>query len=98
MRNLIYLATVLIFVFLVGVSLLAAVAEMPVYGDPDNPPHNMVYERYVGDAPDECGGYNLVANVLLDYRAYDTLLETTVLFTVVMAIIMLWGIERRENE
>jgi len=95
MKNIYYLIMVIIFVGLIGVALLGAVAEMPPYSSPDNPPHNEVYERYVHQGPEEAGGLNLVSNILLDYRAYDTLLETTVLFTVVVVIIMMWGLERR---
>lgn len=98
MRRIFYLAMVVVFVGLVGVALLGAVAEMPRYGSPDNPPHNEVYQRYVEDGLADCGGYNLVANIILDYRAYDTLMETTVLFTVVVIIIMMWGVEGREKK
>ncbi len=98
MRKVFYLAIVFALVGLVGVALLGAVSEMPRYSSPDNPPHNEVYERYVERGPEECGGYNLVANIILDYRAYDTLMETTVLFTVVVVIIMMWGVEGRGEE
>ncbi|NLI70957.1 MAG: hypothetical protein GX364_08855 [Firmicutes bacterium] len=68
--------------------LLQAVSEMPPYGQPDNPTVNDVVERYVEKGVEESGGLNLITNIILDYRGYDTLLETTVLFTAVMAIIL----------
>jgi len=98
MRKSLYLVIVFAFVGLVGVALLSAVSEMPRYLSPNNPAQNEVYERYVDRGPEEAGGYNLVANILLDYRAYDTLMETTVLFTVVVVIIMMWGVEGREEK
>ncbi|MHA1507042.1 MAG: hydrogen gas-evolving membrane-bound hydrogenase subunit E, partial [Candidatus Asgardarchaeia archaeon] len=41
---------------------------------------------------------NLVTSVLLDYRAYDTLGEATVLFTAILgAIVVLREIGRKEK-
>ena len=54
-------------------------------GQLGNPTHNQVFDRYVWEGPGS-GGLNMVTNIILDYRGYDTLLETTVLFTAVMAI------------
>ena len=68
-----------------------AIAEMPPYGRLGNPTHNEVWERYVWEGPEESGGLNMVTNIILDYRGYDTLLETTVLFTAVMAIMLTLG-------
>ncbi|NLA27923.1 MAG: hypothetical protein GX878_11075 [Firmicutes bacterium] len=77
---------------------LLAVAEMPPYGRPDNPPINEVWERYVWEGPAESGGLNMVTNIILDYRGYDTLLETTVLFTAVMAIMLTLGAGKSHKE
>lgn len=93
-QRLIFVILVLIMVSMVSYMLLLAVAEMPAYGQPDNPTINEVKERYVNKGVEESGGLNLVTNILLDYRAYDTLLETTVLFTTVMAIILFLGTTR----
>ncbi len=80
-----------ILVSLIFFMLLLAVSEMPTYGDPSNPPFNFVYERYVYRGVEESGGTNLVSNVLLDYRGYDTLMESTVLFITVVAVMLVWG-------
>lgn len=71
--------------------LVLAVTEMPAYGNPDNPTFNIVFERYVYKGVEESGGMNLVSNILLDYRGYDTLMESTVLFVTVIAIMLVWG-------
>ncbi len=76
---------------MIAVMLMLAVTEMPIYGNPDNPPFNIVWERYVYQGVEESGGINLVSNVLLDYRGYDTLMESTVLFVTVVAIMLVWG-------
>ncbi len=64
-----------------------AVAEMPTYGHP-NPTFNYVYDHYISRGVEETGAVNVVAQVLVDYRAYDTLIETVVLFSAIMAAIL----------
>jgi multicomponent Na+:H+ antiporter subunit B len=64
---------------------------MPVYGNIDNPTNNYVYDYYITKGAEDSGGLNLVANIILDFRGYDTLLESTVLFTTVISIMLVWG-------
>ena len=85
-------ALIVVLVCMVSYMLLLAVAEMPPYGNLDNPTNNEVWARYVEKGAEESSGLNLVTNIVLDYRGYDTLLETTVLFTAVMAIILVLGV------
>ncbi len=92
-REFIYVMMIVLLVAMVAIVLFMTVVEMPPYGEVTNPTNNYVMRRYVDLGVEESGGYNLVTNVLLDYRAYDTMLETTVLFTAVMAIIVLWGVK-----
>ena len=80
-----------ILVALISFMLMLAITEMPPYGNINNPTNNYVWERYVSEGVKESGGMNLVANILLDYRGYDTLLESTVLFTTVISIMLVWG-------
>jgi multisubunit Na+/H+ antiporter MnhB subunit len=80
-----------VLVALITFMLMLAVTEMPVYGQLDNPTNNYVYEYYVTKGVEDSGGLNLVANIILDYRGYDTLLESTVLFTTVISIMLVWG-------
>jgi multicomponent Na+:H+ antiporter subunit B len=71
------------------VTLLVTVANAPPFGDPDNPTNNEVYTRYVEKGTEETGATNTVAGMILDYRAFDTLGESIVLFTAVIFVIML---------
>ncbi len=66
-----------------------AVAELPAFGDPQAPAHNQVMERYVGRGTQETGAVNTVAGVILDYRAFDTLGESHVLFAAATAVLVL---------
>ncbi len=59
---------------------------VPPFGQPvlthqaDNPIPPGVGKDYLARAPQETGAANVVMSVLLDYRAYDTLGEATVIF------------------
>ncbi len=79
---------ILLAALLTGYGMLITVAELPPYGMPDNPIHNEVYERYVNEAIEDTGVPNTVTAVVLDYRAYDTMFETIVLFTAALAVVV----------
>ncbi|MCR4818006.1 MAG: hypothetical protein K5841_03500 [Fretibacterium sp.] len=71
--------------------LLATVSELPPFGDPENPANNEVVQRYVERCGRETGAQNIVAGVILDYRAFDTFGESAVLFTSAACVLMLLG-------
>jgi multisubunit Na+/H+ antiporter MnhB subunit len=58
---------------------------LPAFGEP----HMHVAERYLQEGARETGAANLVASVILDYRAYDTLGEATVLFVSILGVVTL---------
>ena len=97
-QRVVFTVLVVILVCLVSYMLLLAVGEMPPYGNIDNPTNNEVASRYIEKGVEESGGLNLVTNIILDYRAYDTLLETTVLFTAVMAIMLVLGVSTSQKD
>ena len=45
--------------------------------------------RYISQGLNETGAANLVSSVILDYRAYDTLGEVTVLFTCIVGTLVI---------
>ena len=79
---------ILIIVLLGTYGVLIAVAELPPYGMPDNPVHNQVSKRYINEALEDTGVPNMVTALVLDYRAYDTMYETIVLFTAALAVVI----------
>lgn len=83
-RNLITLLVVLLATY--GIAI--AVAELPPYGMADNPVHNQVSERYINESMEDTGIPNMVTSIVLDYRAYDTMFETIVLFTAALAVVI----------
>lgn len=53
-----------------------------------------VGEHYLDSGLPEAGATNLVTNIVLDYRGYDTLGEVTVLFTATTGVAALFWRER----
>jgi multicomponent Na+:H+ antiporter subunit B len=80
-RNLVALAVLTV----VGLMLVLVVAEMPEFGSPAMPELNEVPERILTRAVEETGALNAISAIILDYRAYDTLGETTVLLVAILA-------------
>ena len=69
--------------------LLASVSDMPPFGRPDNPVNNEVSARYIEDGLRETGSVNIVGGMILDYRAFDTLGESHVLFIAACSVMLL---------
>ena len=74
--------------------LLATVAELPPFGHERNPANNEVIQRYVQHGGRETGAQNIVAGLILDYRAFDTFGESSVLFTAAVSVLMILGASR----
>lgn len=80
--------SVIICCFLIFV-LLLTVSHLPKFGELDVPTNNEVADRYINDGLNETGAINIVAGMILDYRAFDTLGESHVLFTAVCCVFIL---------
>jgi multicomponent Na+:H+ antiporter subunit B len=65
------------------------VLGLPTYKDPDAPTNNEVSQRYVEQGTAETGAVNTVAGMILDYRAFDTFGESTVLFAATAAVLFI---------
>ncbi|GMR05400.1 MAG: DUF4040 domain-containing protein [Thermodesulfobacteriota bacterium] len=63
--------------------------DLPGFGDPTAPAQTHVAPRYIDGAYNEMAIPNMVTAVLANYRGYDTLGETTVVFTAGLIIIFL---------
>ncbi|MCW3491363.1 hydrogen gas-evolving membrane-bound hydrogenase subunit E [Dethiobacter alkaliphilus] len=71
----------------IAVMLIITVLEMPAIGDPANPTFNEIPQRYLEQGYEETGAVNMIASVITDYRAFDTIGEATVLFVAIAAAI-----------
>ena len=69
--------------------LLYTVTVLPQFGDPEHPINNEVSARYIEKGLQETGAVNIVTGMILDYRAFDTLGESSVLFTAAMVVLFL---------
>lgn len=87
----------LLVVAITGLALIYGTWDIPRYGDPTNPIHHHVAPRYIEDSPREIGIPNVVTSVLASYRSYDTLGETTVVFTAAIGVLVLIGGARRRR-
>lgn len=70
--------------------------DMPDFGDKDAPAHTHVAKRYIEKGYEETAELNMVSAVLASYRGYDTMGETTVIFTAGIAVILLLRRKKRE--
>lgn len=79
----------MLMVMIVGGLLIFASADMPGWGDPDSPASRHVSPRYIEKSETETAVPNMVTAVLADYRGYDTLGETAVIFTAGVCCVLL---------
>ncbi len=79
----------LILILLTGAVLVYGTLDMPDFRDPGAPAHHHVAPRYIEGSAHEVGVVNMVTAILAAYRGYDTLGETTVIFTAGMSVILL---------
>lgn len=78
----------LIAVALTGWLLMSAVSDFPDWGDPHSPANSYrLSQGYITETFPETSVPNMVTAVLADYRGYDTMFETVVIFTAGIAII-----------
>ena len=82
----------LVFILLVGVSYL------PKYGHEENPVNNEVSARYIEQGLQETGAVNIVTGMILDYRAFDTLGESHVLFLATCTVLILLRRDKKKNQ
>jgi multicomponent Na+:H+ antiporter subunit B len=80
----------LLIIFLAGTKVFDA---LPEFGSPSFIANNQLgdtaSQHYIQDGINETGAANIVTSVILDYRAYDTLGEATVLFTSVLGALVI---------
>ena len=77
--------------------LVVTVSYLPPVGSPDNPAHNEVVEKYVEDGMQDTGAVNIVAGMILDYRAFDTFGESNVLFMATVVVMLLMRDDKRKK-
>lgn len=94
MRKIVAMAALLMMAGL----LFFSVSGLPQVGDPQSPAATHISPRYTEGAYEETGSPNIVTAVLADYRGYDTLGETVVIFTAGLAAVLILRSESQQGE
>jgi len=87
----------LIVVVITGIILIYGTLDMPGWADPNSPASRHVSPRYITKSAHDTSTPNMVTAVLADYRGYDTLGETTVIFSAGMACVLLLRNRRKKK-
>lgn len=81
----------------VGMLLFYTIGKMPPMNSKKNPDKTNVMPRYVNKGLEESGAENVVTNIILNYRGYDTMGEVTVIFSALCAVVALLDREKRRR-
>lgn len=90
-------SSVLLGVVLIGM-LLYMVSFLPAVGNAANPDNNEVERKYIEDGMKDTGAVNIVTGMILDYRAFDTLGESNVLFVGACTVLILLRADSRSRK
>lgn len=82
----------------VGFMLVYGTIDLPPFGSADQPINQYLGQDFLKRSIPETGIPNVVTSVLASYRGFDTLGETTVVFTAGIGILMLLRRRRREDD
>lgn len=85
--------SVLLFILVFGFFTVVILYALPKFGAPIME----VSKQYIEYGLEKTGAANMVASVLLDYRAYDTLGEVAVLFTAVIGALAILRAKGRKK-
>ena len=96
-RKLYYGTSILFCLFLIAL-LLVTISWLPATGTVNRPVNNEVTERYIEKGLEETGAVNIVAGMILDYRAFDTLGESHVLFVATITVLILLRLNKTEKD
>lgn len=96
--NTLYRIAAIVFCVVFIAVLIYAVSYLPPFGGKDNPGNNEVTERYIEDGLQETGAVNIVTGMILDYRAFDTLGESHVLFIATITVLILLRLDKKKED
>ena len=78
-----------IVIIIMGFLLVYSAEEFPKWADPNQPASLHISPRYIEKTVEETAVPNMVTSVLADYRGYDTMFETSVIFTAGITVMLL---------
>lgn len=87
----------LIVAILTGGLLIYAAGDFPAWSDPASPASMYLSPHFIEKTMEETSVPNIVTAVLADYRGFDTMFETTVIFSAGVAVFLLLRTFRRKE-
>lgn len=93
-----YQVTSILFCLFLIALLLVTVSYLPAVGTVTRPVNNEVAKRYIENGLEETGAVNIVAGMILDYRAFDTLGESHVLFVATITVLILLRLNKGQED
>ena len=78
--------------------MLKAAADLPDWGDPSSPASTHLSPEFIQRAYEDTHTPNVVTAVLADYRGYDTMFETVVVFLAALIIMLILRRTPRKRE
>lgn len=84
----------IVVLLLIGWSSMDMLKSLPKFGDPKME----TAQYYLDNGAEETGSANIVTSIILDYRAYDTLGEVTVLFTAILGTLAILRVKNKKTE
>lgn len=80
-------ALALLATLVTGAILLLGTMDFAAWGDPNSPPNRHLSPYYIENAVRETHVPNLVTAVVADYRGYDTMFETVVIYCAGLVVV-----------
>lgn len=62
---------------------------LPAIGDPNSAPNTHVSDYYIENSEHDTAAHNIVSGTLADYRGFDTMFETAVMFVSGLVVTMI---------
>lgn len=87
--NALYYTSCVVVCIVMLLSLLLMIVHLPTFGAPSNPTNNELSRYYIEHGLEDAGAVNLVGNMILSYRVFDTFGESCVLFLATTSVMLL---------
>ena len=71
---------------------------LPAIGDPNSAPNTHVSDVYIEQTIETANSPNMVTSVIVDFRAFDTLLETTVMFLAGVSVMLILAAQMKSRK
>ncbi len=83
-----------------AVAFCAGTKYLPAIGDPNSAPNTHISNYYIENSHHDTAAHNIVSGVLADYRGFDTMFETSVMFVsgLVVTLILVKEIKKKGDK